>query len=229
MRSVVLLSAGRHAVSGRPMPVPVEMQAIRLACDLGAAPYGLHVGADPASVRDALGHGLPRLVVVQGGDLLPALLDYLQRIPPDLIFAGRRGQGGSDSGMLPYRLAHKLGWPIIADVAHIMRGDDGWDVEQVLPRGNRRVVRITLPCVVTVHPAAPTPRPFCYAGLHGEVELLAGTASEETATPELRPYRSRPRMMQQATAGGRLFSNLSPEAAAETIVEELRRLKILGE
>jgi electron transfer flavoprotein beta subunit len=210
------------------MPVPVEMQAIRMASVFGGAPEGLHVGADRALVRDALGHGLSRLVVINGADdPLPALRDYLQRTPPDLLFAGRRGQGGTDSGLLPYRVAHALGWPIIADVARMTQTPDGWEAEQVLPRGARRVVRLRLPCVVSVHPAAAAAQPFCYAGLQGQVLAVPWKSGAPLVPPELRPYRARPKMMQQAATGGRVLANLSAEAAAQEIVHELRRLKLL--
>ncbi len=226
----MLISAGRHPVSGRAAPVPVEMQAIRLAGALGAAPYGLHVGADAEAVRDTLGHGLSRLVVLQteAGDPCPALVAHFSRLPPDLILAGRRGQGGTDGGLLPYRLAHALGWPILADAATLARDANGLRVEQALPRGARRVVEIKLPCVVTVHPAAPPALPFRYAALRGEIEVLPAGPGTPATEPEPRPYRMRPKIIAQSNSGGTVLAGVSPEAAAQAIVTELRRLKMLG-
>jgi len=214
------------------MPVPVEMQAIRMAQECGGAPEGLHVGTDPALVRNALGHGLSRLVVMEAADgdkrdPLPAILDYLRHSPPDLVLAGRRGQGGTDSGMLPYRVAEGLGWPLFADVACMGQASEGWEAEQVLPRGSRRVVRLALPCLVTVHPAALPAHPFCYAGLRGEMLRVPATSGSLSAPPDLRAYRPRPKMMHQSATGGRVLANVSPEVAAQAIVDELRRLKIL--
>jgi electron transfer flavoprotein beta subunit len=213
------------------MPVPVEMQAIRMAADLGVGPYGLHVGAADA-VRDALGHGLSRLLVIQAGnaetqDVLPALLEHLRRLPPELILAGRRGQGGSDTGMLPYRVADALGWPIVADVVKLRRIAGGVLVEQALPRGRRREVQVPIPCVVTVHPAAPAAQAFRHAGLCGEVVMVSGAPGSPMASAELRPYRMRPKLIAASKQGGQVRSGLSAEQAAAAILAELRGMKIL--
>jgi len=231
MRAVVLLSSGRHPASARPAPVQVEMQAIRLASDLGMPPYGLHVGQDEAPVRDALGHGLSRLVVLQTADPDPleALRAHFADVPPDVIFAGRRGQGGSDTGLLPYRLAHRLGWPIVADIARLSRSATVLRAEQVLPRGDRRIIEAPLPCIFTVHPAAAPALPFRYAGLRGDIVVRpysAATPVTEAHSADLRPYRARPKIMAQTAGGGRVMAGVSPEAAASAVIAELRRLKL---
>jgi len=230
MRATVLLSAGRHPVSGRASPVAVEMQAIRLAIDLGATPSGLHAGEAASAAQDALGHGLSRLVLLEGAtdDPLPALLDHLRRLPPDLLLAGRRGQGGSDSGLLPYQLAHGLGWPIVADVVRLTRSGGKLIAEQALPRGARRVVTLSLPCIVTVHPAALPALPFRLAGLQGEVRSVPVAPTPATSQPELRPYRMRPKVVERSAGGGSVLVGVSAEQAASAILSELRRLKMLA-
>ncbi len=145
MRAVVLLSAGLHPVSGQPAPVPVEAQAIRLALGLGAEVSGLHAGAEEVPIRDHLGRGLQEIALLPlpaSGDPLDVLTEALHAGAPDLVLAGRRGSGGTDSGLLPYRLARALAWPVVADAAALGRDDDLLAVEQALPRGRRRRVRV---------------------------------------------------------------------------------------
>jgi len=233
VRTLVLISAGRHPVSGRPAPVAVEMQAIRLALELGAAPHGLHVGNDADQVRDALGHGLSRLLLLQAGDAaagdpLPALRDHLTRSPPELVLTGRRGSGGLDSGMLPYRLAHALGWPIVHDVAKLSRQGAGLVAEQALPRGARRIRTTRLPCVVTVHPAAPPPLPFRLSALRGEVVCLSADPMPPTPPLPQLPYRMRPKVVDRVAGGGRVLREIPANDAADAIIAELQRLGLLA-
>jgi electron transfer flavoprotein beta subunit len=251
MRAVVLLSAGLHPVSGRPAPVLVEAQAVRLALALGAEVMGLHAGAEEGSVRDHLGRGLHEIALVPlpaGGDPLPMLVEALHAASPDLVLAGRRGSGGSDSGLLPYRLAHALSWPVAADAAALSRDGNGLAVEQALPRGMRRRVRLGLPCVVTVHPAAPPPLPFAFAAARrGRVARHPGVAAPRFLPEEMeeRPYRRRPRLLgavpggsaadrlkaatEAASSGGQLLVNPPPGIAAAEILVFLRRVGVLAQ
>lgn len=248
MKAVVLLSAGRHPVSGRPAPVVVEAQAVRLALALGAAVSGLHAGPEETPIRDHLGCGLPRITLIelpQGGDPVPALAEALREAPPDLVLAGRRGSGGDDSGLLPYRLAHRLFWPIVADAVGLAREqDDILAVEQTLPRGGRRRVRLRLPCLVTVHPAAPPPLPFAFAAARrGRVLRRPGPVVVPEATAlEERPYRPRPRLIGAApggsaaerlraatevAGGGKVLVDPPPEQAAAELMAFLCRIGVL--
>lgn len=115
MRIAVLLSAGRHPVSGVVVLPRLEAQAIRIATGLAQAcgvrdgleaPYGLHAGPDAAAIADALGQGLARIEHIALGedaDPVPALAIRLAATAPDLVLAGRRGQGGGESGSFPTR------------------------------------------------------------------------------------------------------------------------------
>lgn len=251
MRIAVLLSAGRHAVSGRPSPVPVELQAIRLAVDLGAEVTGLHAGPDAAPLADALGHGLPRLVhwqLNETDDPAPSLIEALREGAFDLVLAGRAGQGGEDTGLLPYALARALGLPLVADAAALAPGPQPGTltVEQALPRGARRRLVVRLPALVTVHPAAPAPLPFAFAAARrGTVETRPGIAARRAA-PEVeeRPYRPRPKLIaraaagasaaerlkaatQAASGGGRLLVDPLPEEAAREILAHLKEIGVL--
>lgn len=242
MRVIVLLSAGRHPVSGRPAPVPVETQAIALAARLGATLTGLHAGeADPA-VRECLGHGLERLTILRTGpgcDPLPALAAFLAAERPDLVLAGNRGRGGEDGGLLPYALAEALAWPIAADAVGLAADPGGLGVTQGLARGARRRLLLALPAVVTVHPAAPPGLPFAFArarrGRITEQPWVAVRGRDSTA--EAHPRRQRPRLIAggaggtaadrlraatEVSAGGRVLLHPSPEAAAAELLAWLR-------
>lgn len=253
MRIAVLLSAGRHAVSGHPAPVPVELQALGLAADLeGADLVGLHAGPDIGPLSDALGHGLPRLVHLVTGaqdDPLPSLAGALREGAFDLILAGRAGQGGEDTGLLPYALARALGLPIVADAAALAPGEEPGTlkVEQALPRGARRRLLLRLPVLITVHPAAPAPRPFAFASARrGLIETRPGLAAPRPASAlEERAYRPRPKLIAKAAAGasaaerlkaateaasggGRLLVDPPPEEAAREILGYLRGIGVVA-
>ncbi|APH53294.1 Electron transfer flavoprotein beta-subunit [Granulibacter bethesdensis] len=242
---LVLLSAGCHPVSGRAAPVMEETQAIALAHQLGAHVSGLHAGPEATPLRDVPGHGLNRIVMLrQDADIdpLPALLAFIRRNPPDLILTGRRAQGGMDSGTLPYRLAQALGWPIAADIAAIDRDTAAGTTLHLLqarPKGARRAVSIQLPCVLTVHPAAPRPLPFAFAAMRkGVIETIEastllpeheGMVKAPSSDIEERPYRARPRLIAKAGAqgNGQLMVHPSAEDAARAVITYLREIGVL--
>lgn len=251
MKIAVLLSAGRHPVSGKPAPVTTELQAIRLAASIGAEVTGLHAGPDAAALVDTLGYGLPRLThyhLDAGDDPTASLVAALRAGAYDLVLAGRMGQGGEDSGLLPYALARALNLPIVADASALSEGPQPGTlkVEQALPRGARRRLVIRLPALVTVHPAAPAPAPFAYAAMRrGGIEVRPGIASPREESPlEERAYRPRPKMIakaaagasaaerlkaatQSASGGGRLLVDPTPEDAAREILAHLRKIGVL--
>jgi electron transfer flavoprotein beta subunit len=231
MNIVVLLSAGRHPVSGLDCPVPVELQAIALGLGLGRV-MGLHAGpGEGEGVAACLGHGLPALTGLDlpaESDPLPALVTALTGMAPDLVLAGRRGQGGDDTGLLPYRVVAALGWPILADAIAItaQAGPGVVTVEQALPRGARRRVAVPVPALVTIHPAAPPALAFAEGRRRRGVwtrrdgGALAGVAA---APVEERPYRRRPRLIgEAAAAASRLVADPAPTEAADEILAFLR-------
>ncbi|HUC18223.1 MAG TPA: electron transfer flavoprotein subunit beta [Acetobacteraceae bacterium] len=223
MKILVLLSAGRHFASGAPRPVPVELQAIALGRalvdDQGGSVSGLHAGRVDPSVADALGHGLDDITVLCIGaedDPLPALAAEIMACAPDLVLAGRRGLGGSDSGLLPYRLARSCARPIAADAVSIAPQGERIGVVQFLPGGRRRRVELKIPAVVTVHEAAPPARNFVYrARLAGTIEEKPGAGAPAAwMAIEARPYRARPRLIGEGGMGGSAEERL--RAATET-------------
>jgi electron transfer flavoprotein beta subunit len=232
MKIVVLLSAGIHPVSRRACPVQVEAQAIGLA-GIGASVTGLHAGQVDAALGDYLGHGLAEITLLElpeGADPTEALVVELTALKPDLVLAGRRGQGGEDSGLLPYLIAQRLGWPIVADASGLDPVEGSLEVEQALPRGERRHVQVALPAVVTVHSSAPPPRPFTYAAVRrGRIVTKPGIASPvETRAVEEQSYRRRPRLIRKAKGGGgEVLVDPPVDVAAAKIIEFLEQVGVL--
>jgi electron transfer flavoprotein beta subunit len=237
MKALVLLSAGRHPVSGKPGPPRIEMQAARLAAELDVRASGLHAGPSAEVVREALGRGLTHLTHLRldaEADPAPALVAALQDLKPDVVLAGPRGKGGEDTGLVPYALAHALGWPLVAHAVVIEAMEGGLRVTQALPEGARRHVVARLPVVVTVHAGAPPPLPFAYGRARaGRVDQRNAAPSPPASTfeGETRPYRARPKAM-SANGGphgkGRVLVDPDPEEAAREILEFLRSLGVVG-
>jgi electron transfer flavoprotein beta subunit len=254
MRVVALLSVGRHPASGRARPAGCDAQAIGLASRLGGEVRGLHAGPDDAPIRDYFGHGLARadaLSISDRSDPVPALVAAIEADPPDLVLAGRRAEGGDGMGMVPYAVAAGLGWPIVADAVAARRvehdGEAALEVEQALPRGQRRLVTVRLPSVVTVHPAAPPPQAFTFASVRrGRLDRRPGLPAAETAlAASERPYRPKPRLIaggktsgsaadrlraatEAAKGSGTLLVDPDPDLAAEAILAFLKGIGVRG-
>lgn len=265
MKIAVLLSAGRHPVSGAAVLPRLEAQAIRIAARLGeaygmvdgaGAPFGLHAGPDAAAVADALGQGLGRIEHVplaDGADPVPALAARLIATAPDLVLAGRRGQGGDESGIVPYAIADALNRPLIVDVVAVAPGDEAGTLrlDQSLGRGALRRVIVRGPVVATVHPDAPAPLAFAFGRARRGTLVSLGPAAAPASGPvipvEERPYRRRPKVVKGAPAGGsaaerlkaatgesgaaasgRLLVDPDPEEAAREILIYLRRIGVVA-
>ncbi|HJE22780.1 MAG TPA: electron transfer flavoprotein subunit beta [Methylorubrum populi] len=255
MRIAVLLSAGRHPVSGAAVLPRLEAQAIRMAAGLGEV-VGLHAGPDSAAVTDALGQGLSRIehiTVPTGDDPVPALAARLAGTTPDLILAGRRGQGGDESGLVPYALARALSLPLIPDViAADAEADGALRFDQSLGRGALRRLLVRGPVLATCHPDAPPPLAYAYGrARRGSIETVAapaiGAGPIPALTVEERPYRRRPKLVKGAPTGGsaaerlkaatgeagaasagRLLIDPDPEEAAREILAHLRQIGVLA-
>lgn len=253
MRIAILISAGKHPVSGKPALPKLEAQAIRMASELGEA-IGLHAGPDAAPLEAALGQGLShgeQILIDAAADPVEALAERLARSAPDIVLSGRRGQGGDETGLAPYAVAARLGLTLVPDVVAVRKGEDGLlEVDQALPKGALRRLAVRPPVMLTVHPNAPAPLPFAFGkARRGTVERV-GTEGHDIAvagfTVEERPYRKRPRMMRAAPAGGSAADRLkavtgeassggaqimvqpSPEEAAREVLAFLRRVGVLA-
>ncbi|MEX2525888.1 MAG: electron transfer flavoprotein subunit beta [Gammaproteobacteria bacterium] len=246
----VLVSAGRHPVSGRPRCAPNDARALELALTLvhqyGGSVFVLHAG-DPEqpALPGYLGMGVAELHVLpvpHGKDSLPALADTLHRRRPDMILAGVRAETGWAGGCLPYALARELDCPIVPNIDRVPMCEGGMtELHQVCPRGRRRVLRAPVPVVITVDPAAPSPRQSAFARArrgHIITESWFGPAIAAPDPGEPGPARRRPPRLRTATAGasaeqrlqaltgaaenhGRLVETDNPDEAARTILAYL--------
>ncbi|MBP0617672.1 electron transfer flavoprotein subunit beta [Jiella mangrovi] len=243
MKTIVLLSDARNPVSGRQQLSRLEAQAIGLAAGLCEKPRGLHAGSGEDGVSAGLGHGLAGLDIIDlpaTDDPLPALAGFIAKAmggagAPELILCGRRGEGGEETGLVPYRLAETLGLPILADAVAIRAGEIAGTlvVDQAMAKGARRRVTIKLPAIVTVHSLAPPPMPFAFGRMRrGEIRHheplerlgLPDTAARSDASAEERPHRARPKLMRQsgtASGGPNLHVGPEPDEAARLILDYL--------
>ncbi|KTQ97715.1 hypothetical protein NS226_03425 [Aureimonas ureilytica] len=249
MKIAILLSASLHPVSQRPALSRIEAQAVAMALDLGGDIVGFHAGPDCVAAASALGHGLPRLIHLRTqptADPVPPLVAEFQRFQPDLVLTGSRSVGADETGLVPYRFADALGWPILADAVSVERMSDGFKVASALPKGERLICEETGPLVLTLHPAAPPPRAYAYAQeRRGLIETRSIEAELDTSPRPLeRPMRQRAKVKASATGGsaadrlkaatemaastgGELLVDPEPEMAARAILRHLRDIGAL--
>jgi electron transfer flavoprotein beta subunit len=220
---VVLVSGGRHPISGRPRRAANDARALELALrtaacgDPGAKQTGagagirvLHAGAASLpALRGYLGMGIPGLHVLNVApecDIVPALTETLRRWRPSLILTGVRTEAGWSSGCLPYVLAEALGYTLVPNIETVTMTAEGDTIalRQVCPRGRRRSLQARQPVIATVDPAAPAPRQSAFAKERRGRLLItdwSGTAHAATSPGEVRPARRRPRRLQKPVGG----------------------------
>ncbi|CAD6528283.1 hypothetical protein LMG27952_02183 [Paraburkholderia hiiakae] len=183
-RIAVLVSVGRHPVSGAPRYSRNDALALDLARTLAERHRArldvLHAGdaADPALAEYlALGaHEVEVLACTPSGDAARLLAERVRGY--DLILTGTRAEGAHDSGMLPYRVAAALGVPMVGSAVDIDVdvATRAAVVRQFLPKGLRRRVQTALPAVIAVHPLASAQPRYAYA------RLRAGAVRSERAS-----------------------------------------------
>ncbi|GGJ83134.1 electron transfer flavoprotein subunit beta [Pseudomonas matsuisoli] len=244
---VALVSIGAHPASGRPRRAEQDARAVELGLGLKHVKLDVVHAGDPQedALRAYLGMGLSALTVLEQThetDALPALAEHLQMANAHLVLTGGQAETGEGSGMLPYLLAERLGWPLIAGLAEIEHIENGSaQVLQALPRGQRRRLKVRLPFVASVDQAAPAPRQSAFGPARRgmltreEVELVDDPLY---ATAQWQPARPRPKRlkvikaktgaerMKAATAkasggGGQVLAGVSPRDGAEAIFKLL--------
>ena len=178
--------------------------------------------------------------------MLPALRDHLAAIKPWLVLAGSAAEQGPGSGLLPYLLAQVLGLPLLPAAAHLALNNGLLDMLQALPRGRRRMLRASLPCLVTVDRRGPAPRASAYGkARRGVIEVIDIPAGPKLAS-EAREIsaRARPRRLKIMTGAsaaerlraateiqagrGKLMIDPPPEEAARAIMDYLIAEEILA-
>ena len=243
LQVITLVSVGAHPTSGRPRRAEQDARAVELGLRLaGERLQVLHAGdADAEALRSYLGMGLGELGVLQQSaedDALPELADYLSDCGAQLVLTGTQAETGEGSGMLPYLLAERLGWPLVVGLVEVEQVDHGIaQVLQALPRGQRRRLRVRLPFLASVDNAAPVARQSAFGpARRGNLEALpaATQADPLLVAGQFQPARPRPKRlkvikaktgaerMKAATAkaaggSGQVLKDVSPEAGAEAI------------
>lgn len=245
---VTLVSIGAHPASGRARRAEQDARAVELGLRLaGRRLQVLHAGnPQDEALRSYLGMGLDELAVLEqpaGADALPALVDYLGGAGAQLVLTGSQAETGEGSGMLPFLLAERLGWPLVVGLAEVEKVEGGSaQVLQALPRGQRRRLKVRLPFVASVDNAAPVARQSAFGpARRGFIEAHEVEVVEDDllAASSLQPARPRPKRlkvikaktgaerMKAATAKasggtGQVLKDLAPEAGAEAIFKLLR-------
>lgn len=176
----VLVSAGRHPVSGVPRACRGDAVAMAIGHSLTeSALRVLHAGAeDEPSLNDYMAYGAKNIEVVpvrEGDDAVAALASVLRGA--DVILTGCKAEQGAGSGLLPYLLAEALSRPVIANALEVKieRKDSSFDarIRQFLPKGQRRQIACATPLVIAVHPFAPVSLKYAYARqISGQIEVI---------------------------------------------------------
>ncbi|WP_354685475.1 electron transfer flavoprotein subunit beta/FixA family protein [Cupriavidus necator] len=187
-RIAVLVSVGRHPVSGAPRYSRNDAAALEIGRGLAdkyrAQLAVIHAGdaADPA-LNDYLALGAREVHVLPcagGEDAARVLAAHVKDY--DLVLTGTRAEGAYDTGMLPYHVAAALGRPLVGSAVDVDISGGRVAVRQFLPKGLRRRVDAALPAVVAVHPLANAQPRYAYARLRaGTVRPVPAARFEDGA------------------------------------------------
>ena len=241
---VVLLSAGRHPVTGRPRPSPSDARALQLALTIPDARItALHAGPTDEALRPYAGYGqadLVRLDVAADADPLPAIVAWIVSAAPRLVLTGCAAERGPAAGLLAYALAARIGAACIPEATVIESVGERITLIQAMEGGRRRRLTAPAPAVLTASNAAPAPPHWAYARTLRATIAVTPTAPvpsadhaarrTEPARPLARPVRklrggaaARLAAATSFTTGnGNLMVGPSPEGAAKAIADYLQ-------
>lgn len=224
----VLVSSGRHPITGVARASRRDAVAMAVGHALvGPALRVVHFGdpADPA-LEDYLALGAGTIEVIPrtpGADKLQALRKATGSA--NILLMGERAEGSAGSGLLPYRLAHALGRPVVADVLEVRLEGREASLRQFLPKGKRRAIVTSLPVVLAVHPLAPVSLRYAHARrASGEIAVQdSAPAAVDDLAPEWTPLPSghqpvRLKAPETKTGHERLLAAISAETRTGVVV-----------
>ncbi|WP_144107025.1 electron transfer flavoprotein subunit beta/FixA family protein [Paraburkholderia sp. BCC1886] len=186
MKIAVLVSVGRHPVSGTARYSRNDAAALTIALSLAKAHHAsldvLHAGdASNPALKEYLALGARVVEVLEA----PATSDTAALLATrltgyDLVLSGTRAEGAFDTGMLPYQVAAALDMPLVGAAVDLNVRNGVAEVRQFMPKGLRRRVEVSLPALIAVHPLANATPAYAYARLReGTIEPIATQARPE--------------------------------------------------
>lgn len=200
LKVATLVSVGQHPKSGRARRANQDARAVELGLKMAGNSCRLvHVGeGNETGLRQYLGMGLSELSLLKGDDntdAVPVLVKHFNEHPADIVLTGIHAEQGEASGMVPYLLAEYLGWPVVSRIADIQKIEGGKaEILQALPRGQRRLLRVSLPFVATVDNAAPEARQYAFgAARRGRLAELDSEAVVDEARKNWQETPAKPR------------------------------------
>lgn len=245
IKAVTLLSLGRHPLSARARRAEQDAQALELASTLGQA-SGLYAGPEnnKDALRPYLGMGIGPISLMNIGendDPVATLSAHFKQTAFDVVLTGARAERGESSGMLPYLLAESLQIPVVNQVCAVEVKGNKLAVTQALPRGARRAVEVSTPCILIVDSAAPPARQTAYGpAARGDIQVLSGYSEEDKVAQnfEFELARKKPKRMKKVKAktaadrfkaatasqakGGQVITPKTPEEGAQAILDLIR-------
>ena len=191
LKIAALVSVGRNPASGAPRAARNDVLALDAALALAPQVSVLHAGDAAPALHDYLAYGAASVEVLPLPPEADALAPLAARVAGyDLILCGQRAEAGQGSGTLPYRLAKALNLPVVSAALELTVLGDAVEIVQFLPKGQRRVVRVSLPAVIALHPLAPRAPRYVYASLRAGCVRSAPAPLAPPSPPS--PWRSEP-------------------------------------
>ncbi len=236
MKIAVLVSVGRHPVSGTARYSRNDAAALTMALSLARTHNAtldvLHAG-DPSNpaLKEYLALGARSVEVLEmpttpeiQADAAAPLAARLRGY--DLVLTGTRAEGAFDSGMLPYRVANALDIALVGAAVDVTLRDGCAEVRQFMPKGLRRRVEVRLPALIAVHPLANAAPTYAYARLReGTIRPVAAQAagSADELAWTIRPAAAKPVRLAAAekrSGHARMLSATTTESRGGSVVIE---------